>query len=88
MKDVKGREEVFKYIKSCCTEERNNLFSVAMVNGIIGNELTSQKRRNLGHLLGKTRPVRLAKNQYRSQGVGQPSHQEVCKGKSVSKYHK
>lgn len=62
MKDVKGREEVFKYITSCCKEERNNLFSVAMVNGIMGNELTPQKGRNLGHSLGKTRLVRLAKH--------------------------
>lgn len=53
MKDVKGREEAFKYIRSCCKEERNNLFSVAMANVIMGNELTLQKERNLGHSLEK-----------------------------------
>lgn len=49
-------------MKSFCKEERNNLFSVAMVNGIMGNELTLKKGRNLGHLLGKTS---LAKHWYR-----------------------
>lgn len=78
MKDVKGREEVFKYIKSCCEEERNNLFSVAMANGIMGNELTLQKERNLGHSLGKTRLVRLAKDWVQMPcGVDQALHLEV-----------
>lgn len=89
MKDVKGREEAFKYIRSCCKEERNNLFSVAMANVIMGNELTLQKERNLGHSLGKTRLVRLAKDWVQMPcGVGHAPHLEVCKDRSTGRCQK